>query len=155
MKQYEGKLYGDDLTIGIVVARFNQLITNSLLEGALSGLRRHGVTEENIGVAWVPGGLEIPLVAKEMALSGKYDAIICLGAVIRGATYHFEIVANQSAAGILQAGLATGIPIIQGVLTVESIEQALERAGTKSGNKGYDAAVTAIEMANLMRSLKQ
>lgn len=145
----EGKLIGQDLKIGIVVARFNDFITAKLLDGAMDGLIRHGVEEKSVDVAYVPGAFEIPLVAKKMALSKKYDAIICLGAVIRGATSHYDYVCNEVSKGIATVSLNTEIPVIFGVVTTENIEQAIERAGTKAGNKGYDAAVSAIEMCNL------
>ncbi len=150
---FEGNLVGTGLRIAIVVARFNDLITRSLLEGALDGLRRHGVSEQGIDVAWVPGAFEIPPVARALADSHRYQAILCLGAVIRGATTHYDLVAGQVASGVAAVGAATGIPIIFGVLTTETIEQAIERAGTKAGNKGYEYAVSAIEMANLMRAI--
>jgi 6,7-dimethyl-8-ribityllumazine synthase len=150
---YEGKLLGEGLRFGIVASRFNELIVSRLLSGALDALQRHGVAAEAIETAWVPGGFELPLVAKKMAESGKYDAVICLGAIIRGATPHFEYVAAEASKGIAQVSLATGLPVIYGVITADSIEQAVERAGTKAGNRGVDAAVSAIEMANLMRAL--
>jgi 6,7-dimethyl-8-ribityllumazine synthase len=150
MKVYEGNLVGTGLKIGIVVARFNEFITSKLLSGALDGLKRHGVSEEDIEVAWVPGAFEIPLVAKKMAESKKYDAIITLGAVIRGATSHYDYVCNEVAKGTSHAALSSGVPVIFGVLTTDTIEQAIERAGTKAGNKGWEAAVSAIEMANVM-----
>ena len=153
MKVYEGKLIGKGLKFGIVVGRFNDFITQKLLSGALDALRRHGVAEDDVEVAWVPGGFEIPLAARRMAESGRYQAVICLGAVIRGATPHFEYVASEVAKGVAQVGLQTGLPVIFGVITADSIEQAVERAGTKAGNKGWDAAVAAIEMANLLQSL--
>jgi 6,7-dimethyl-8-ribityllumazine synthase len=150
---YEGKLLAEDLRFGIVASRFNDLITCRLLSGALDALERHGASGDRIEVAWVPGGFEIPLCARKMADSGRYDAIICLGAVIRGATPHFDYVASETAKGIAQASLQTGLPVIYGVITADSIEQAIERAGTKSGNRGADAALSAIEMANLLRAL--
>ena len=150
---YEGSLIGTGLRIGIVVARFNDLITRSLLEGAHDGLRRHGVAVDDVDVAWVPGSFEIPLVARAFATSGRYDAVLCLGAVIRGATSHYDHVAGQAVAGIAAIGAETGVPVLFGVLTTESIEQALERAGTKAGNKGYEYAVSAIEMATLLRAI--
>ncbi len=153
MKVYEGKLIGQGLKFGIVVSRFNDFITQKLLSGALDALRRHGVAEDDVEVAWVPGGFEIPFAARRMAESGRYQAVICLGAVIRGATPHFEYVASEVAKGVAQVGLQTGLPVIFGVITADSIEQAVERAGTKAGNKGWDAAVAAIEMANLLQSL--
>lgn len=151
MTVFEGALNGDGLRIALVVARFNELITDRLLAGAEDALRRHGVAD--IDVVRVPGALELPLAAKLQAATARYHAVVCLGAVIRGATPHFDHVAGQTAAGVMRAGLDTGVPIIFGVLTTDTIEQAIERAGTKSGNKGYDAAQTAIEMANLVRSL--
>jgi 6,7-dimethyl-8-ribityllumazine synthase len=155
MKVLEGKLTAKDLKFGIVVGRFNEFISSKLLGGALDALKRHEASENNIEMAWAPGSWEIPLVAKKMAKSGKYDAIICLGAVIRGATPHFDYVASEVAKGVAQAGLETQVPVIFGVLTTDSIEQAIERAGTKSGNKGFDAAMAAIEMGNLMRELER
>lgn len=149
----EGNLIALGQKFGIVAGRFNELITNKLLGGALDGLKRHGVRDEDIDVAWVPGAYEIPLIAQKMAQSQKYDAVICLGAVIRGSTPHFDYVAGEVAKGIAQVSLQTGRPVIFGVLTTENIEQAIERAGTKSGNKGFDAAVTAIEMCNLITKL--
>ena len=152
--QYEGKLLGEGLRFGIVVSRFNEFISRKLLEGAQDALYRHGVSEEDVDVAWVPGSFEIPLVAKKMAHSGRYDAIICLGAVIRGATPHFDYVAAEVSKGIANVALESGRPVLFGVLTTDTIEQAIERAGTKAGNKGFDAAVAAIEMANLLRALE-
>ena len=152
-RTFEGTLLGSGLRFGIVVSRFNEFITRRLLEGALDGLRRHGVEEDAVDVAWVPGSLEIPVVARRLAQSGQYDAVICLGAVIRGATAHFDYVAGGAANGIASVALETGVPVIFGVITTDTIEQAIERAGTKAGNKGYDAALSAIEMANLMRTL--
>ena len=153
MNIYEGKLVAKDLKIGIVVARFNEFIGSKLLDGALDGLRRHGVREDDVDVAWVPGAFEIPVIASRMAQSGKYDALICLGAVIRGATSHYDYVCAEVSKGIANASLNTGVPIMFGVLTTDNIEQAIERAGTKAGNKGYDCALGAIEMANLMKNL--
>ncbi len=150
---YEGKLLGAGLRFGLVVSRFNEFISRKLLEGALDALGRHGVAPEDIEVAWVPGAFEIPLVARRLAESGRYQAVICLGAVIRGATPHFEYVAAEVAKGIALVGLETGVPTLFGVLTTDTIEQAIERAGTKAGNKGFDTALAAIEMANLMRQL--
>ena len=155
MNIYEGKLTGKGLKIGIVVARFNEFITSKLLGGALDVLKRHEVEDENISVAWVPGSFEIPLVAKKMAESKKFDAVICLGAVIRGATSHYDYVCNEVSKGVAQVGLQTGVPTIFGVVTTENIQQAIERAGTKAGNKGSDAAISAIEMANLLRNLNE
>lgn len=153
MKIYEGNLIGTGLKIGIVVSRFNEFITSKLLSGALDTLKRHGVSEDDIEISWVPGAFEIPLIAKQMAQSGKYDAIVSLGAVIRGATPHFDYVASELSKGIAQISLQTGIPIAFGVLTTDNIEQAIERAGTKAGNKGSEAAITAIEMANLIKTV--
>ncbi len=150
---YEGKLVGKGLRFGIVVSRFNEFISGKLLEGALDALGRHEVSSEDIEIAWVPGSFEIPLVARRLAEGGRYDAVICLGAVIRGATPHFDYVAAEVAKGIAHVALDTGVPVMFGVLTTDSIEQAIERAGTKVGNKGFDAAVAAIEMANLLRGL--
>nr|WP_092068011.1 6,7-dimethyl-8-ribityllumazine synthase [Dendrosporobacter quercicolus]NSL46892.1 6,7-dimethyl-8-ribityllumazine synthase [Dendrosporobacter quercicolus DSM 1736]SDL68409.1 6,7-dimethyl-8-ribityllumazine synthase [Dendrosporobacter quercicolus] len=152
-KVFEGQLVAEGLKIGIVVARFNEFITNKLLGGAIDGLKRHGVLEDDIAVAWVPGAFEIPLVAKKMAESKKYQAVICLGTVIRGSTPHFDYVCAEVSKGVAQVGLSSGIPVIFGVLTTESIEQAIERSGTKAGNKGFDAALSAIEMANLLNHL--
>ncbi|MGM0834870.1 MAG: 6,7-dimethyl-8-ribityllumazine synthase [Bacillota bacterium] len=148
---YEGNLVGTGLKVGIVVGRFNEFITSKLLGGAQDALKRHGVEEGSVDVAWVPGAFEIPLVAKRMADSGKYDAIITLGTVIRGSTPHFDYVCSEAAKGVSQASMQSGIPVIFGVLTTETIEQAIERAGTKAGNKGWEAAAAAIEMANLLR----
>ena len=153
MKVYEGSLVAEGLKFSIVIARFNEFIGGRLLSGAIDGLKRHGVEEENIDVTWVPGAFEIPLVAKRLAVTKKYDAVICLGAVIRGATPHFDYVSSEVSKGIANVSLETGVPVIFGVLTTDTIEQAIDRAGTKSGNKGYDAAVTAIEMANLLREI--
>jgi 6,7-dimethyl-8-ribityllumazine synthase len=150
---YEGHLIGEGLRIGIVVSRFNEFISNKLLGGALDALRRHGVAEEDIDVAWVPGAFEIPLLARKLAASERYHAVICLGAVIRGATPHFDYVASESAKGVAQASLQTGLPVIYGIVTADTIEQAIERAGTKMGNKGWDAGEAALEMANLMKAL--
>ncbi|MCR4442871.1 MAG: 6,7-dimethyl-8-ribityllumazine synthase [Peptococcaceae bacterium] len=153
MKMYEGKLIGENLKIGIVASRFNEFITSKLLDGALDALVRHGVSEADIEVAWVPGAFEIPLAAKHMAARG-YDAVICLGTVIRGATPHYEYIAAETTKGIAQVGLSSGIPVIFGVLTTENIEQAIERAGSKAGNKGFEAAVSAIEMADLLKKIR-
>jgi 6,7-dimethyl-8-ribityllumazine synthase len=153
MKQYEGKLIANGLKFGLVAARFNEFITNKLVGGSLDALRRHGASEDDLEIVWVPGAFEIPLVAQKMALSKRYDAVICLGAVIRGATPHFDYVSSEVSKGIANVGLQTGVPIIFGVLTTENIEQAIERAGTKAGNKGFDAAVTAIELVNLLKQL--
>ncbi|KQL46126.1 6,7-dimethyl-8-ribityllumazine synthase [Brevibacillus choshinensis] len=151
MKTFEGHLVGTGLRVGIVAGRFNELIVSKLVGGALDALKRHGVEEENVDVAWVPGAFEIPLIAKKMAESGRYDAVVTLGAVIRGATPHFDYVCSETAKGVASLSLTTGIPVIFGVLTTDSIEQAIERAGTKAGNKGWEAAAAAIEMANLSR----
>jgi len=152
-KIYEGHLLGQGLRFGLVVGRFNEFITNKLLSGALDALNRHGAADENIEVAWVPGAFEIPLVARKMTATMKYDAVICLGAVIRGATPHFDYVAGEVAKGVAKVGLDSGVPTIFGVITADTIEQAIERAGAKAGNKGWDAAVNAIEMANLIRNM--
>ncbi|HDC5335273.1 TPA: 6,7-dimethyl-8-ribityllumazine synthase [Staphylococcus aureus] len=151
---FEGKLIGKDLKVAIVVSRFNDFITGRLLEGAKDTLIRHDVNEDNIDVAFVPGAFEIPLVAKKLASSGNYDAVITLGCVIRGATSHYDYVCNEVAKGVSKVNDQTNVPVIFGVLTTESIEQAVERAGTKAGNKGAEAAVSAIEMANLLKSIK-
>lgn len=151
---FEGKLIGKDLKVVIVVSRFNDFITGRLLEGAKDTLIRHDVNEDNIDVAFVPGAFEIPLVAKKLASSGNYDAVITLGCVIRGATSHYDYVCNEVAKGVSKVNDQTNVPVIFGILTTESIEQAVERAGTKAGNKGAEAAVSAIEMANLLKSIK-
>ncbi|WP_337740251.1 6,7-dimethyl-8-ribityllumazine synthase [Acidaminococcus timonensis] len=153
MKILEGKLVAEGLKIGIVVARFNEFITSKLLSGAEDTLLRHGANGDDITVAWVPGAFEIPLVAKKMAKSGKYDGIICLGAVIRGATSHYDYVCNEVSKGVALVNMETEVPTAFGVLTTENIQQAVERAGTKAGNKGSDAAMAVIEMANLTRQL--
>ena len=153
MTSYSGQLRGDGLRVGIACARFNDFITERLLSGARDGLTRHGVDEASITEAWAPGAFELPLVAQRLAVSGDVDAVICLGAVIRGATAHFDHVAGQCAAGIQRVQLDTGVPVVFGVLTTDTIEQAIERAGTKSGNKGFEAALTAIEMVNLLKRL--
>lgn len=153
MKMYEGKLISQGLKFGIIVGRFNEFIGGKLLSGAIDSLKRHGVLEEDIEITWVPGAFEIPLVAKKMAKSKKYDGVICLGAVIKGATPHFDYVSSEVTKGIASVSLETEVPVIFGVLTTDTIEQAIERAGTKAGNKGYDAAVTAIEMANLLKEI--
>ncbi|NBI63540.1 6,7-dimethyl-8-ribityllumazine synthase [Clostridiales bacterium] len=153
MKLLEGNLIAQGIKVGIVVGRFNEFIGSKLLSGAIDALKRHGMDEEDISVAWVPGAFEIPLIAKKMAKSGKYDAVICLGAVIRGATAHFEYVSAEVSKGIAAVGLDAEIPVVFGVLTVDTIEQAIERAGTKAGNKGSEAAVTAIEMINLIKEI--
>lgn len=153
MKTLEGKLVAKEIKVGIVAGRFNEFITGKLLEGALDGLLRHEVKEEDIEVAWVPGAFEIPLIASKMAKSRKYDAIICLGAVIRGSTTHYDYVCSEVSKGIAAVSLNADIPVMFGVLTTENIEQAIERAGTKAGNKGYDCALGAIEMVNLIREI--
>ncbi len=153
MKTIEGKLDAKGLKFGIVIARFNEFISGKLLAGCLDGLKRHGADEKNIDVLWSPGSFEIPLLAKKMVQGGKYQAVICLGAVIRGATPHFDYVAAEVSKGVAQVGLESGVPVIFGVLTTDNLEQAIERAGTKGGNKGFDAALAAIEMANLMKEL--
>lgn len=154
MKTFEGKLVSDAaIRVGIVAARFNEFITSKLLSGAIDGLLRRNVQQENIQIAWVPGAFEIPLIASKMAKSGRYDAVICLGAVIRGSTSHYDYVCNEVSKGIATVSLESGVPVLFGVLTTENIEQAIERAGTKAGNKGYDCAVSAIEMVNLLREM--
>ncbi len=153
MKTFEGKLVSKDIKIGIVAARFNEFITSKLLSGALDALLRHDVKEEDIHIAWVPGAFEIPLIASKMAKSGKYDAVICLGAVIRGSTSHYDYVCAEVSKGIAAVSLSSDVPVMFGVLTTENIEQAIERAGTKAGNKGYDSAMSAIEMVNLIREI--
>ena len=150
---YEGVLLGKGLKIGIVVSRFNEFVTNKLLGGAQDALVRHDVNSDDIDIAWVPGAFEIPLVAQKLAKTSKYDAVICLGAVIRGSTPHFAYIASEVTKGIANVGLNTGVPIAFGVITTDTIEQAIERSGTKSGNKGFDAAVNAIEMANLLKGI--
>ena len=153
VKVFEGQLVAEGLKVGIIVARFNEFINSKLLGGALDGLKRHGVKEEDTAIVWVPGAFEIPLVAQKMAESKKYDAVICLGTVIRGSTSHYDYVCSEVSKGVAQVGMHTGVPTIFGVLTTENIEQAIERAGTKAGNKGFEAAVTAIEMANLLNNI--
>ncbi|MBQ3601682.1 MAG: 6,7-dimethyl-8-ribityllumazine synthase [Lachnospiraceae bacterium] len=150
----EGKLVAKEgMKVGIIASRFNEFIVSKLLSGAIDGLVRHGVEEKNITATWVPGAYEIPLIASKMAQSGKYDAVICVGTVIRGATSHYDYVCNEVSKGIAQVGLNTGVPVLFGIVTTENIEQAIERAGTKAGNKGYDCALSAIEMVNLMEQL--
>ncbi|RDW17239.1 6,7-dimethyl-8-ribityllumazine synthase [Oceanobacillus chungangensis] len=151
---FVGNVVGTDLKVGIVVARFNEFITNKLLDGAIDTLKRHGVSEENIDTAWVPGAFEIPLIAGKMAANANYDAVITLGTVIRGSTPHFDYVCNEVAKGVAKVSTDTGKPVIFGVLTTETIEQAIERAGTKAGNKGAEAAASAIEMANLVKAFE-
>ncbi len=154
MTTYEGNLIGSGLKIGIVVSRFNELLSSKLLSGAKDALGRHDVDPEAVDVAWVPGSLEMPLVAKTMAESGRYDAVIALGVIIRGGTPHFDYVAAETSKGIATTSLSTGVPVVFGVVTADTIEQAVERSGTKAGNKGWDAAISAIEMANLMSALR-
>lgn len=154
MKTIEGKVVASGLKFGIVAARFNEFITNKLVGGAIDGLVRHDVNEDDIEVAWVPGAFEIPLIAQKMASSGKYDAVICVGAVIRGSTSHYDYVCSEVSKGIANVSLNTGIPVMFGVLTTDTIEQAIERAGTKAGNKGYDCALGAIEMVNLIKNIE-
>ena len=154
MNILEGKLTAKDMKVGIVASRFNEFITSKLVSGALDGLTRHDVKEEDIDIAWVPGAFEIPLIASKMANSRKYDAVICVGAVIRGSTSHYDYVCNEVSKGIAQVSLSSGIPVLFGVLTTENIEQAIERAGTKAGNKGYDCALSAIEMVNLILGIE-
>ena len=153
MKTLEGNLVSKEIRVGIVVARFNEFITSKLLGGAMDGLLRHNVAEDDIHVAWVPGAFEIPLVASKMAKSGKHDVVICLGAVIRGATSHYDYVCNEVSKGVASISLENDIPVMFGVLTTDNIEQAIERAGSKAGNKGYDCALGAIEMVNLLREI--
>ena len=155
MSVFEGKVVSENIKIGIVAARFNEFITSKLLSGAIDGLERHNVAKNDIDVAWVPGAFEIPLIAKKMAESGKYDAVICLGAVIRGATSHYDYVCNEVSKGVASVSLSSGIPVMFGVVTTENIEQAIECAGTKAGNKGYDCALGAIEMVNLIREINK
>jgi 6,7-dimethyl-8-ribityllumazine synthase len=152
-KTYEGNLLGKGLKFGVVVSRFNEFFSSKLLDGAKDALIRHGVAETDIEVAWTPGSFEIPLIAQKMAESKKYNAVICLGAVIRGGTPHFDYIAAEVSKGIAHAGLHTGVPVIFGVITTDTLEQAIERSGTKDGNKGFDAAVSAIEMANLVKAI--
>ena len=153
MKLLEGNVIGTGLKVGIVAARFNEFIVGKLVSGAQDALVRHGVDTDDIEIAWVPGAFEIPLIAQKMALSGKYDMVLCLGAVIRGSTSHYDLVCNECAKGVAQVSLASGIPVLFGVVTTDTIEQAIERAGTKAGNKGYDVACSGIEMANLIKGL--
>ena len=155
MKTYEGSLVSEGIRVGIVAARFNEFITSRLVDGALDGLKRHETAEADIQIAWVPGAFEIPLIASKMAKSGKYDAVICLGAVIRGSTSHYDYVCSEVSKGIAAVSLETGVPVMFGVLTTDTIEQAIERAGTKAGNKGFACAEGAIEMVNLIRSMEE
>jgi 6,7-dimethyl-8-ribityllumazine synthase len=154
MSTYEGNLIGTGLKVGLVVSRFNELLSGRLLSGAQDALARHGVEPDDVDIAWVPGAFETPLVATKLAESGRYDAVIALGVIIRGGTPHFDYVAAETSKGVAAASLSTGVPVIFGVITADTIEQAVERAGTKSGNKGWDAAISAIEMANLMTAIK-
>ena len=154
MKTFEGSMVANNMKVGIVAARFNEFITSKLLGGAMDGLVRHGVQEEDVQVAWVPGAFEIPLIAAKMAKSGKYDAVICLGAVIRGSTSHYDYVCAEVSKGVAHVSLESDIPVMFGVLTTDTIEQAIERAGTKAGNKGYDCALGAVEMAHLIRQIE-
>ncbi len=153
MKVLEGKVVAEGIKIGIVAARFNEFIVSKLVGGAEDALVRHGVNDDDIDLAWVPGAYELPIVAKKMAESGKYDAVICLGAVIKGATTHYDLVCAETSKGIATVGLQTGVPTLFGVITTDNIEQAIERAGTKAGNKGYDVACSAIEMVNLLKTI--
>ena len=153
MSIFEGNLIGTDLKVGIVASRFNELLSTRLVGGAQDALARHGVVEKDVDLVWVPGAFEIPLVAAKLAKSGRYDVIVALGVIIRGGTPHFEYVASEVSKGIAKAGLDTGVPVAFGIVTADTIDQAVERAGTKHGNKGWDAAVSAIEMANLLKSL--
>ena len=154
MKTFEGKLVAQNMKVAIVAARFNEFITSKLIGGAMDGLTRHGVQEEDISLAWVPGAFEIPLIASKMAASGKYDAVICLGAVIRGSTSHYDYVCAEVSKGIAQVSLQSQVPVLFGVLTTDTIEQAIERAGTKAGNQGHDCALSAVEMVNLIREVE-
>ena len=153
MTVFEGKLVSEDIKVGIVASRFNEFITSKLIGGAMDGLLRHNVREQDVDIAWVPGAFEAPLAAQKMAQSGRYDAVIALGAVIRGSTSHYDYVCSEVSKGLAQASLSSGVPVLFGVLTTDTIEQAIERAGTKAGNKGYDCAVSAIEMVNLLHEL--
>jgi len=155
MKVFEGNVVSENIRVGIVAARFNEFIVSKLVGGALDGLKRHGVKEEDVDVAWVPGAFEIPLIAKKMAQCGKYDAVICVGAVIRGSTTHYDYVCSEVSKGIASVSLSSDIPVMFGVITTENIEQAIERAGSKAGNKGYDCALGAIEMVNLIREIEK
>ncbi len=155
MKVFEGNVVSENIRVGIVAARFNEFIVSKLVGGALDGLKRHGVDEKDVDVAWVPGAFEIPLIAKKMANSGKYDAVICVGAVIRGSTTHYDYVCSEVSKGIATVSMNSDIPVMFGVITTENIEQAIERAGSKAGNKGYDCALGAIEMVNLIREIEK
>ncbi|MCD6358768.1 MAG: 6,7-dimethyl-8-ribityllumazine synthase [Dehalococcoidia bacterium] len=154
-KEYQGTLLGQGLNVGVVVSRFNEFISSRLLDGTKDGLVRHGVDEGNIDIAWVPGAFEVPAIASAMARMGKYNAVICLGAVIRGETPHFDYVASEVSKGIAHVGLDTGVPVIYGVITADTLEQAIQRAGSKEGNTGFKAAMSAIEMANLLQDMKK
>jgi len=154
MRTIEGKLDAKGLKFAIVIARFNEFISGKLLSGCLDGLKRHGADEAEIDLVWAPGSFEIPLLAKKLAISGKYNAVICLGAVIRGATPHFDYVSSEVSKGVASASMDSGVPVIFGVLTTDNLEQAIERAGTKGGNKGFDAALAAIEMANVVKAME-
>ena len=153
MRKIEGNLVAEGIRVAIVISRFNEFITSKLLGGAMDGLVRHGVCEDDVTVVWVPGAFEIPVIASKAAKSGKYDAVICLGAVIRGATDHYSYVCSEVSKGVASVSLETGVPVLFGVLTTDNIEQAIERSGTKAGNKGYDCALSAVEMVNLMRKM--
>lgn len=153
VKKYEGNLIAEGLKFGLVVGRFNEFISNRLLDGALDALKRHGAAKDDLAVAYAPGAFEVPLVAAKLAATGRYDAVICLGAIIRGGTPHFDYVAAEATKGIAKVGLDAGLPVIFGIITADTIEQAIERAGTKAGNKGWEAAVSAIEMANLLKAI--
>ena len=153
MNLLEGKVVAEGVKVGFVAARFNEFIVSKLVGGAQDALVRHGVNDDDIDLAWVPGAFEIPTIAKKMALSGKYDMVLCLGAVIRGSTSHYDLVCNECAKGVAQIGMEAGLPVLFGVVTTDTIEQAIERSGTKAGNKGYDVACSGIEMVNLMKKL--
>lgn len=155
MNTFEGKVVSSGIKVGIVASRFNEFITSKLVAGAMDGLIRHDVNEDDVDVAWVPGAFEVPLIAKKMVGSGKYDAVICVGAVIRGSTSHYDYVCSEVSKGIASVSLSSGIPVMFGILTTDTIEQAIERAGTKAGNKGYDCALGAIEMVNLIREIEK
>lgn len=155
MNTFEGKVVSSGIKVGIVASRFNEFITSKLVAGAMDGLIRHDVNEDDVDVAWVPGAFEVPLIAKKMAGSGKYDAVICVGAVIRGSTSHYDYVCSEVSKGIASVSLSSGIPVMFGILTTDTIEQAIERAGTKAGNKGYDCVLGAIEMVNLIREIEK
>lgn len=154
MTVFEGKLVSENIKIGIVASRFNEFITSKLIGGAIDGLVRHNVREQDVDIAWVPGAFEAPLAAQKMAQTGRYDAVICLGAVIRGATSHYDLVCSEAAKGIAHVSLESGVPVMFGIVTTDTIEQAIERAGTKAGNKGFDCATAAIEMVNLLREIE-